>query len=251
MNNVYKTFIVAFLLFFTEGPLFAQKHFQAAALAGINFSQIDGDDQEGYRKPGVSLGLCGSVYVRPDIEIGTELLYNVKGAKPNFKIPANGLGFDNKYFSTISLQYSEISVFANIHFNPNRSRKYYTRAVLFGLSYGRLLKASTSIVKYNSPVTELETLLSNRYNADDISYILGWSQLITPQIGIAIRHTRTFNFLYKDPTYVNKQNNVAFRQLQPFFLSFHVFYNFISPNKVMGLRIKKNRPNKNPLEELY
>lgn len=253
MNNICKILMVALLLFFTEGDIFAQGHFKATALAGINFSQIDGDQQEGYRKPGVSLGLCGSIYIRPDIEIGTELLYNAKGAIPNSGIPANGLGFDDKYFSRFSLNYSEISLFGSFHFKPNFVKKYYARSLQFGLSYGRLLKSSTSIIKYNTPVTSLETTIENQYNPNDFSYIIGFSQLVTPRIGISIRHTRSINYLYKNPTSggANGQITSGFKHLQPFFLSFHLFYNFISPNKVMGLRIKKNRPNRNPLEELY
>ncbi len=253
MNNDYKTIIAVLLLFFIEGRTVAQAHFKATALAGINFSQIDGDRQEGYRQPGVSLGLGASIYIRPDIEIGTELLYNVKGAKPNSGISPNGLGFDNNFFSTFSLAYSEIALFSNFHLSPNFEKKYYKRSFLLGFSYGRLLKSSTSIIKYNTPLTSLETAVSSQYNPHDFSYILGFSQMITPKIGISIRHTRSINYLYKNASYkfINGNSDAGFKHLQPFFLSFHLFYNFISPNKVMGLYIKKNRPNKNPLEELY
>lgn len=253
MNNVYKTFIVAFLLFFIEGGIVAQAYFKATARAGINYSQIDGDYQEGYRKPGVSLGISGSLFIRPDIEIGTELQYNAKGAKPNMSIPANNVGFDNKYFSTFTLKYSEIALFGNFYLNPNFTKKYYTRSVLFGLSYGRLLKSSTTIIKYNTSLTTLETAVESHYNPNDFSFILGFSQLITQKIGVSIRHTRSINYIYENLAYkkTSNQNNDVFKNLQSFFLSFHVFYNFVSPNKVMGLRVKKNRPNKNPLEELY
>ena len=253
MNNNYKTFIVAFLLFFTEGRVVAQTRFKATALAGINFSQIGGDKQEGYRQRGVSLGLGGSLYLRPDIEIGTELLYNVKGAKPNTEIPANGLGFDNNYFSTFSLAYSEIALFSNFHLSPNFEKKYYKRSFLVGLSYGRLLKSSTSIIKYNTRLTAFETAVSSQYNPHDFSVILGLAQMVTPKIGISIRHTLSINYLYKNPSYKfgYGNNGADFEHLKPFFLSFHLFYNFISPNKVLGLYVKKNTPNKNPLEELY
>jgi hypothetical protein len=241
-------FTVAFFLFFTEGGILAQAHFKATAFAGINFSQIDGDKQEGYRKQGVSLGLGGSIYIKPDIEIGTELLYNAKGAKPNKNVSS----FEDTYFSTFSLQYSEIALLGKYHFSPNSTKKYYTRSFLLGLSYGRLLKSSTTIIRGYAHVTALETSVTNQYNPHDFSFIVGCSQLLTQRIGISVRHTRSMNFLYKNPDiYVASQKSAGFQSLQPFFLSFHLFYNFISPHKVTGLRIEKIKPNKNPLEELY
>lgn len=248
MDYIYRIFIMAFLLFFTEEGT-AQARFKATALAGINMSQIDGDKQQGYRKAGVSLGLNGSVFIRPDFDVSAELLYNQKGAKPN----SNGTTIsDSKYsLGTFSFHYSEVALLANYYYNPNKSKTYYTQSLHVGLSYGRLLKSSISIIKNNVPFTQLESEVTNHYNPHDFSFIVGWSQLISPKIGITIRHTSSINFLYKNPNYDFVYNGEGYDHLKPYFLSFHLFYNLISPNKVMGLRKKKKDSNDNPLEELY
>ncbi len=248
MNYAYKTLIVVFCVFFTEGG-FAQTLFKAAAIVGVNLAQIDGDRQQGYRKPGVSLGLDGSIYIRPDLEISTQLLYNQKGSKPS---PDATGGTINTIYSTFSLDYSEIALLLNYHFRPNGSRTYYLNSIYAGLSYGRLLKSSTTFIRNNQPYTTLENEVAGKYNPTDFSFMVGWTQLFTPRIGVGFRFTRSINYVYKNPNYrFTGGIDSDFDKMKPYFLSFHAFYNLVSPNKKMGLKSKKQKERSNPLEELY
>ena len=246
MSKFYQIIINVVFLFFTEVG-YAQARFKAAVMMGINMSQIDGDKQQGFRKPGVSLGLNGSIYIRPDFEVNTELLYNEKGAKPN---PNDPLMRDIN-FSTFSLRYSEIALLANYHYSPNSTNTYYTQTLYAGLSYGRLLKSSISILKNNQTDEALESEIVGKLNPHDFSFIVGWSHLFTKRIGITLRYTGTFNFLYKNPDYRFGYNNTGFQHLKPYFMSLRMFYNLVSPNKTMGLKSKKQKVKSNPLEELY
>lgn len=246
MKNFYKIFIISFLIFSTAIST-AQSLFKATILGGLNMSQVDGDKQQGFRKPGMSIGLSGSIFVQPDFEISTELLYNEKGSKPN---PNKGIEKTN-LFSTFSLQYSEIALLAHYHYSPNSSKSYYVQSLYAGLSYGRLLKSSTSIVQNNLPYTKLESEVTSKFNRHDFSFIVGWSYLFTERIGISMRYTSTMNFLYTNPDYRFASNEAGFEHLKPYFVSFHLFYNLLSPNKVMGLKSKKQKARTNPLEELY
>lgn len=245
MNNVCRIIIVVCFAFFTEGGN-AQNRFKATILGGLNMSQIDGDKQQGYRKPGLSLGLNGSIFIRPDFDISTELLYNQKGAKPK----ATGEFNANTSYSTFTYHYSEVALLGNYYFNPNNARSYYKNSIHIGFSYGRILKSSIKITRNNVPFTALETDVSKNYDPKDVSFIVGWSQLITSRLGVTIRHTSSINFLYKNSNYDFVYNGNGFEHLRPYFLSFQVFYNLISPNKVMGLRKKKMNPKSDPLEEL-
>ena len=248
MNYNYKIFIILLFLFFTEEG-FAQARFKATAMLGVNLSQIDGDRQEGYRKRGISLGLDGSIYLRPDFDISTQLLYNAKGAKPDL----DDIGRPNMVHSDFSLRYSEIAVLLNYHYNPSSSKTYYTNSLFAGLSYGRLLKSTTSMILNNQRESNLETNISSQFNPHDFSFIVGWSQLFTPRIGVSFRFTRTINTLYENPNYrfLTGGSGLTFEKMKPYFLSFHIFYNLVSPNKIMGLRVKKKTGRNSPLEELY
>ncbi len=246
MKNYLETITIAFFLLFTEGG-FAQARFKAAAFAGVNFSQIDGDRQQGYRKVAASLGLNGSIYIRPDFDISVELLYNQKGSKPN----PDDKGKQNITLNTFSLDYSEVALLLNYHYGPNNLKTYYTRFLFAGLSYGRLLKSSATIIRNNQPLTAFSANLSNNFKAQDYSFIVGWTQHFTPKIGMSFRYTKTFSFLYQNPDYRTSSTEIDFEYLKPYFISAHVFYNLVSPNKTMGLKSKKQKERNNPLEELY
>jgi Outer membrane protein beta-barrel domain len=250
MTTLYKTLILTCCLFFTEGVT-AQARFKATVFAGLNMSQIDGDKQDGYRKAGLSLGLNGSVFINPAFDISTELMYNERGAKPTGGINADQV---NEYFSTIGLKYSEIALLANFYLKPNSAKTYYTRSVHMGFSYGRLLRSSTSIYRGNRPAPVIENDVVSGYNPHDVSFIIGWSQLFTQRLGITIRHTTSLTTLYRFEPMVDAngvQKEKAFKYLRPYYFSFHVFYNLVSPNKVMGLKVKKKTVATNPLEELH
>ncbi len=244
--NYHKIITLISFLFFTEGG-FAQARFKAAAFAGINFSQIHGDRQQGYRKLGASLGLNGSIYIRPDFDISTQLLFNQKGSQPS-RDNKNTYNLALNYFS---LNYSEVVLMFNYHFYPNLTKKYYTRSFFVGLSYGRLLKSTTTVTLNNQTLTAFADKVQSAYNPHDYSFIVGGSLLFTPQLGVGIRFTTSINHLYKNPNYIYPSKEMDFDVLKPYFISTHIFYNFISPNKTMGLKFKKPKKQKSPLEELY
>lgn len=246
MENYLKIIILVGFLFFTEGG-FAQARFKAAALVGINLSQIDGDRQQGYRNRGVSLGLDGSIYIRPDFDISTQLLFNQKGAQPS-RYNKNTPNLALSYFS---LNYSEVAMMFNYHFFPNLTKKYYTRSLFVGLSYGRLLKSTTTVILNNQSLTTFTDKVQSAYNPHDYSFIVGGSLLFTPKLGASLRFTRSIGSLYKNPNYIYPSTEMNFDVLKPYFISAHVFYNFISPNKTMGLKLKKMKKGKNALDELY
>lgn len=251
MKALYTITFLAFCLLFTEGVA-AQVRFKAAAFVGLNLSQIDGDQQDGYRKAGLSLGINGSVFINPAFDISTELMYSAKGAALTGNINADQR---NTYFSTFDLKYSEIALLANFYLKPNSAKTYYTRSVHMGFSYGRLLQSSTSIYRGNQVMPTVESNITSQYNPHDVSFIIGWSQLFTQRLGITLRHTTSLTTLYRyDPAVVDangKSKERVFKYLRPYFLSCHVFYNLVSPNKAMGLKVKKKKAATNPLEELH
>ncbi len=246
MGNYLKTIILISFLFFTEGVL-AQARFKAAAFVGMNLGQINGDRQQGFRYRGASLGLDGSIYIRPDLDISTQLLFNQKGAQPSL----DNKNTPNLTLNYFSLNYSELALMLNYHFFPNLTKKYYTRSFFVGLSYGRLLKSSITVTRNNQTLETFAAQVQNHFNPHDYSFIVGGSLLFTPQLGIGLRFTRSINHLYKNPNYIYPSNEIDFDVLKPYFISTHIFYNLVSPNKTMGLKFKKPKAPKSPLEELY
>lgn len=54
--------------------------FRALFIAGLNLSQIDGDEQAGYNYPGAHIGVGTLVKFHKNVSVSMELLYTMKGA---------------------------------------------------------------------------------------------------------------------------------------------------------------------------
>jgi hypothetical protein len=68
----------AFVIF--NSPIYAQR-FNGASIAGISASQVDGDTQGGYKKPGFYAGVSVETNLTEIFGVKSELYYIGKGAK--------------------------------------------------------------------------------------------------------------------------------------------------------------------------
>ncbi len=246
-------FLSVLLALNTEGG-YAQSRFRATAIGGLNFSQIDGDFQQGYRKKDVCIGISGAYIFKPDFDISLEAFYNPRGTKPAPLIDSP----NDLYRTRIDLKYADVAALFNFHGYPHKSKLYYIQTLKFGLSYGRLLKSDIEILKGTTRITEYEQQLLKGIRRDNVNLILGVAWQFTPQLGLMIRHTNSLKRIYdkRNPvtiaqsTYVPPGNN-NFPYLNPYNFSIQVFYHFISPHKVIGVRgNKKGNGESDPLEEL-
>jgi Outer membrane protein beta-barrel domain len=226
------------LLFFASSVLSAQKYsslFKAGATIGVNLSQIDGDEQFGYNRKGLNFGLRGAVILRKDIDISTELLYSERGTKPD-----NDEISKQKRVIDVSLSYAEVPILFN-YFYDKSDMGHYRWNIYVGVSYGRLLKSDTKIRKSVSLTDTLQQNLVNAigYNTADLSLIIGIKRYFTNRVGVSLRHTFSMNYLYKNPKPIiitrGQQPNKDYATFRSFFLSFNLFYDFITP------KIKKSR----------
>jgi Outer membrane protein beta-barrel domain len=240
MNNVYATILVALYCLNTEG-VFAQNRFKAGVFSGINFSQIHGDNQDGYQKKGLSLGLTGSMVISQEFELCTELLYNEKGASAGSLSPYRR----DHFYSDISLKYSEVAFLAHYFFRPKVDENYYKQSLKIGISYGRLLKSQTDVAINRQESQLVEETLTQNYNRDDFSFVAAWSYYLSPRLAFSVRHTNTLSFLFKSNPALGK----TFMDMRPYFLGFHLSYDFITSKKNIVVK-KRKKARYNPLEEL-
>ncbi len=229
------------LLFFAQNTLLAQKYsslFKAGATAGVNLSQIDGDEQFGYKKKGFNFGLRGAVILRKDMDISTELLYSKRGAEPSTNEQAK-----NKRLAYITLHYAEVPFLFN-YFYDKSEFGHYRWNFYIGMSYGRLLKSETTILKSYSLRDSLQQNLVNTigYNSSDFSLIVGIKRYFNSRLGLSLRHSLSMNYVYKNPEPVlitrGQQSRKDYGSFRSYFISLNVFYDFITP------KIKKPRKGK-------
>ncbi len=117
-------------------PSIAQKGFKAQVLAGLNASQIQGDQLAGYDKLGLNLGAEISYALNERFDMGMQFLYSQKGSQSEIT-----LGQDQ--FKT-SLEYIEIPILFKIKDWYLEEEDYYKVKAHAGFAYARLFDVSSS-----------------------------------------------------------------------------------------------------------
>jgi hypothetical protein len=242
------SFVFIFFSLKTEGGV-SQNIFRATVASGLNFSQIDGDFQQGYKRKDLNLGLIGDIVVKPNIDFSLELFYNPRGTTPS-KYGSQ----DSKLYTAIQLKYADVNTMFNYHYTPNKSKTHYIQTLKVGLGYGRLLKSKFSIKQNTFSLDDYEQFLLNNIKKDDFTLILGAAWHLTPRLGIMVRHTSSLNTIFDkrkiDIAQLPANSEKDFKYLRPYFLSFNLIYHIISPHKIVGIRKNVTGGGGDPLEEL-
>ncbi len=110
--------------------------FRAGAIVGLNIAQIEGDRQQGFHKPGLMVGLRGSVVLKPRLELAVELLFSQKGSRPSDEektLLSNPVD--------VSINYAEIPVMIRYLTGADLEGEYGLQLAT-GLAFGRLTSAT-------------------------------------------------------------------------------------------------------------
>jgi Outer membrane protein beta-barrel domain len=248
MNTYTLKNIIVFIII-CQIPLAAQSSFKAGVAVGLNFSQINGDNHNGYNKIGASLGIKGGFNLTHNMDICTELFYNNTGSKPS----RDDLTLDAKfkYMPTVDLQKADMLIIFNVYHKLMPSNEFYKIGLQVGFSYGRLLRSKTEITQYLNPVPKIAEYLNKNYKYSDFGFVFGCSYLFTPRFGASLRHTFSLNKLYRKPDSTLKVEEVGdFTSFQPYYISCHFFYNFIQPQFKAKDKVGGKKKEINPLERL-
>jgi hypothetical protein len=221
------------LLSFSLSAQINSSLFKAGATIGLNRTQIDGDEQFGYNRSGLSFGLRGAVVIKPYLDISTELLFSQRGALPDDTEKSL-----RKRTVYIDLQYAEVPLLLNLYASKNE-HGFYRWNIYGGVSYGRLLRSKTEVFKgATADSAQLNLVNENGYKSYDLSLVAGIGRYFTPRLGVSIRHTASMTYLYKNPAPIRTRTgtiNTDYKFFRSFFISVNAFYNLVSP------KIKKPR----------
>jgi opacity protein-like surface antigen len=105
---------------------FAQESFNAGMLAGINASQVRGDNYSGFDKAGLLVGLFSNIDVSQNINLQFELNYSQKGSRRNPKTDEG----DTDFF-LMRMHYIEIPVMARTDYKRFKfeAGAYYSQLI--------------------------------------------------------------------------------------------------------------------------
>lgn len=203
MVKILFRFVILFVLSLSHNLSFAQG-FSAAALLGVNASQIDGDDSAGYNKVGLTGGFKLFYPVTEKGDLSMELLYSQRGSRS-----ALSLGGGNTFY--IKLDYIELPVSFVYKDWYMEDDKYYKVHAEAGLSYGRLFQTGSNISLYEEQ--------PENFVKDDISYLASIAYRFNRNWGFTMRYTRSFRKLFKSEI-------TGLTGLQSYFLTFRGEYHF-------------------------
>lgn len=199
--------------FFAAASLSAQQRFGAGIVAGINVSQIQGDDSAGYNRLGVRAGFRGIARLTDRAEFGLDLLYSQRGSTTELFPNNNFLRF------VIHLDYIEVPVWFSYKdwLHPDG---YYRIQGFAGLSYGRL---------FNTRVEELVVIEDEQENfaKNDLSVTFGASYRTGKRFSIGANWTRSITPLYNNRRHLNNVGLPRYEySLWGYFLSFQGVFEF-------------------------
>lgn len=151
---------------------------QAAIIAGLNTTQIDGDNLSGFRKFGANVGGGAFIRLPKGIMPSFEILYSQKGSKSSKTEAANKVPGDYK----LILDYLDVPVLINYN-DKDRA--------IFGLGI-----VVNNLVRYKESLAG--TAIDRNYKRRGVEFVANVTFLIKRVVGINFRYTYSITKINND-----------------------------------------------------
>ncbi|MDH5366345.1 MAG: PorT family protein [Cyclobacteriaceae bacterium] len=179
-----KHVIIAILSLFVSGFSFAQG-FEAYAIGGTTFSQIDGDNLAGYNNFGFIVGGASNFLLANDFSFQQEIVYFQRGSRATEK------QFQNDVFTNKDLRYIDFITLLNKQLKD----KWIIQA---GIGAGKLIGIKTD-----------DTGDDIKFYRIDVFGTIGGGYFITENLLLNVRLQYTINSIQKDIPFVHN-NSMTF-----------------------------------------
>lgn len=156
--------------------------FRAGVVAGMNWSQIEGDNIGGFTKPGLYTGLLSEMSLARNWALSLEILYSQKGSSSN--LTTSGIDF--------RLVYDYVDLPLLVKFRDPKGGLTFGA----GLSMGRLLRYKYVEEKVDRSDAYYGNYLPKRSNYE---YLLEGSYQISDIWSVGVRWNRSFLSFRTDP----------------------------------------------------
>lgn len=141
--------------------------FSGGAVAGTNFSQVDGDYFAGYYKIGLNAGGIVYAHIAKRVALSMEILYSQKGSKSNIPIPSPKLAHTYITNYGIKLNYIELPIMINYYDN-------HKSCAGIGVSYSRLMNSKETLqIDSSNAVTSINLNNDYPFVADNFDFLAG------------------------------------------------------------------------------
>lgn len=183
--TMQKLFFNAVFILLTISSLSAQRGFDLSLVAGLNASQIAGDQLAGFDKLGINSGLKIGYRIKPKMDLGFEMLFSQKGSIAKRRLVAPG---GNRMNTT--LNYLDFPVYVTFYDWFQESGDYFKVGVHGGLSYSYLLSRRLN----NERIDNIDDLRNF-----DLMALLGVHYAFTENWTLLVRYSNSFIRIYQNP----------------------------------------------------
>jgi hypothetical protein len=184
------------------------RRFAAAATLGMNLSQVDGDNELGFKKPGLVIGASVAYVLHPRWHAGFEMLFSQRGSNDPTDRDGNGQTYLSNY------NYVELPFFVKFQDWKVTDKKGRTFMKVFaqaGLSYSRLFGGKLE----KNGVPEPDNF-EDYFKKDDLSLFLGLGIWFTKNWGADFRWTNSVVPFTTDVTNRQWHRLIALRAMYSF-----------------------------------
>ena len=213
--------LIAALLIILACPKANAQRIKGALIAGVNATQVDGDEVFGYHKFGLNVGAAAIVPITGNWAISLENIYTEKGAhqRPRFIDSLDG-SYDLK------INYLDVPVLIQ-----------YTdkEIVTFGMgaSWGGMVKIWEQRNGYEMPAT---TLTSGIYRRSDVNILLDVRFRMVSRLHFNVRYAYSIRPIATREVVDSKTGYPNIRDQYNGMFTFRLYYIF---NEVLGEKPKK------------
>ena len=152
------------------------KPFTGALLAGLNFSQVDGDSYYGYHKVALNAGAMVYVHFTSIVGISMELLYSRKGSRGVTETYSQYVG---SYFSRYYMDVNYVEVPLMFH------TIYGKYDMEIGASYNYLMGSAEEIITDQPVVIDP---IRNRFSTSDVDFVCGFTRKLYDKWFVNVRY---------------------------------------------------------------
>jgi hypothetical protein len=211
LKNIQRILAIGMLVLLFGNNINAQI-IKGQLIAGFNFSQVDGDEVYGYKKPGLQLGLGAMIPFGDKWDLSIETLYNEKGAKQKAQYPIQADSTNGAY--ELFLNYLEVPVL--VHFTD---KDFIT--VGTGFSWGRLFTAR----EYEHGRQTSTNAQNEVYDPNDFNVLVDLRMRLYRQLKINFRYAYSLAKI-RTREYTSSQGNLWTRHQYNNLLTFRLVYMF-------------------------
>lgn len=184
LPKILKFCLLPLLLMASLSGRAQEQRFNAGIVAGFTAAQLNGDQNAGYNKVGLTGGLRAIILLSDKWNLNTEILFSQRGSRypTGINNPTPGFLFN------ITTNYIDVPVYASIGDWLSEDETYYRVNLDMGLAFGRLIGSTT----VDTPFDGNNDLFKN----NDLYLLAGVRYMVNAHLGFYFRYNRSIIFLF-------------------------------------------------------